>query len=40
MDTIYALATAPGRAGVSVFRLSGPAAFDIAATMIAARTGQ
>jgi tRNA modification GTPase len=34
MDTIYALATAPGRAGVSVFRLSGPAAFDIAATMM------
>lgn len=29
MDTIYALATAPGRAGVSVVRVSGPAAWDI-----------
>ncbi|MFT6535565.1 MAG: tRNA modification GTPase [Loktanella salsilacus] len=34
MDTIYALATAPGRAGVSVFRLSGPKASDIAALMV------
>ena len=25
-DTIFALATAPGRAGVAVFRISGPAA--------------
>lgn len=29
-DTIVALATAPGRAGVAVVRLSGPEAFDIA----------
>lgn len=28
MDTIYALASARGRAGVSVLRISGPAAFD------------
>lgn len=28
MDTIYALATARGRAGVAVIRVSGPAAFD------------
>ncbi|WP_299372382.1 tRNA uridine-5-carboxymethylaminomethyl(34) synthesis GTPase MnmE [uncultured Tateyamaria sp.] len=28
MDTIYALATAQGRAGVAVIRISGPAAFD------------
>lgn len=31
MDTIFAQATAPGRAGVSVVRLSGPDAHDIAA---------
>jgi tRNA modification GTPase len=30
MDTIFAEATAGGRAGVSVIRLSGPAAFEIA----------
>ena len=30
MDTIYALATARGKAGVAVIRLSGPAAFDVA----------
>ena len=30
MSTIYAQATAPGRAGVSVVRLSGPQAFEIA----------
>ncbi|NDR57532.1 tRNA uridine-5-carboxymethylaminomethyl(34) synthesis GTPase MnmE [Aliiruegeria sabulilitoris] len=29
MDTIFALATAPGRAGVSVVRVSGPRAWDI-----------
>ena len=29
MDTIYALATARGRAGVSVIRLSGPKAHDV-----------
>ncbi|MFU8880805.1 MAG: tRNA uridine-5-carboxymethylaminomethyl(34) synthesis GTPase MnmE [Rhodobacterales bacterium] len=28
MDTIYALATAQGRAGVAVIRISGPGAFD------------
>ncbi|MBI6629494.1 tRNA uridine-5-carboxymethylaminomethyl(34) synthesis GTPase MnmE [Pontibaca salina] len=28
MDTIYALASAAGKAGISVIRLSGPAAFD------------
>ena len=36
MDTIYALASAPGRAGVSVFRISGPAAFAIAGRMMTA----
>lgn len=30
MDTIFAQATAPGRAGISVIRVSGPAAFDVA----------
>ena len=30
-DTIFALATARGKAGVSVFRISGPEAFSIAA---------
>ncbi|MEX0283837.1 MAG: tRNA uridine-5-carboxymethylaminomethyl(34) synthesis GTPase MnmE [Paracoccaceae bacterium] len=30
MDTIYALATAPGKAGVAVVRISGPQAFEIA----------
>lgn len=30
MDTIYALATARGRAGVAVIRVSGPAAFEAA----------
>lgn len=29
MNTIYALASAQGRAGVSVIRISGPSAFDI-----------
>ncbi len=28
MDTIFALATAPGKAGVAVIRVSGPSAFD------------
>ena len=27
-DTIYALASAPGTGGISVFRVSGPKAFD------------
>lgn len=30
MDTIFALATAQGRAGVAVVRISGPQAFDVA----------
>jgi tRNA modification GTPase len=29
MDTIFALATAPGKAGVAVIRISGPDAFDV-----------
>ncbi|NYS23759.1 tRNA uridine-5-carboxymethylaminomethyl(34) synthesis GTPase MnmE [Rhodobacteraceae bacterium 2376] len=33
MDTIYALATARGRAGVAVIRVSGPAAWDAATTL-------
>lgn len=34
MDTIFALATAPGRAGVSVVRMSGPLAFEVAHALI------
>ena len=33
-DTIYALASAPGRAGVSVVRLSGPDALQIAGAVV------
>lgn len=33
MDTIFALATAQGRAGVAVVRISGPRAFDCATTL-------
>lgn len=33
MDTIFALATAQGKAGVAVVRISGPSAFDACATM-------
>lgn len=33
MDTIYAVATARGRAGIGVIRVSGPAAFDAAAVL-------
>ncbi|TRD22784.1 tRNA uridine-5-carboxymethylaminomethyl(34) synthesis GTPase MnmE [Palleronia caenipelagi] len=33
MDTIYALATAPGKAGVAVIRLTGPRSFDVAGAM-------
>jgi len=33
MDTIFALATAHGRAGVAVVRISGPGAFDVARTL-------
>ena len=35
MDTIFALATAPGKSGVAVVRLSGPDAFDVARQMSA-----
>ena len=34
MDTIYALATAPGRAGVAVLRISGSRAVEIASQMM------
>ena len=34
MDTIYALATAPGRAGVAVLRISGSRAVEIASRMM------
>lgn len=37
MDTIYALATARGKAGVAVIRISGPAACDALAALGAAR---
>ncbi|MEM6938657.1 MAG: tRNA uridine-5-carboxymethylaminomethyl(34) synthesis GTPase MnmE [Pseudomonadota bacterium] len=33
MDTIFAQATAPGRSGLAVVRLSGPLAFDVAQDM-------
>ena len=33
MDTIFALSTAPGKAGVAVIRLSGPAAYDAASRL-------
>ncbi|EPX77620.1 tRNA uridine-5-carboxymethylaminomethyl(34) synthesis GTPase MnmE [Litoreibacter arenae] len=33
MDTIFALATARGKAGVSIIRLSGPKSFDAAKTL-------
>ncbi|TNC48160.1 tRNA uridine-5-carboxymethylaminomethyl(34) synthesis GTPase MnmE [Rubellimicrobium rubrum] len=33
MDTIFALATAPGRAGIAVLRISGPAAHSAAAAL-------
>ena len=36
-DTIYALATAPGRAGVAVMRVSGPRAFEMAGLLRPAR---
>lgn len=36
-DTIFALATAPGRAGVAVFRVSGPAAISVAAKLTTRR---
>ena len=37
MDTIFAQATATGRAGVSVIRLSGLQAFDIANNFCSSR---
>ncbi|MBF9035942.1 tRNA uridine-5-carboxymethylaminomethyl(34) synthesis GTPase MnmE [Rhodobacterales bacterium HKCCE2091] len=39
MDTIFAEASAPGRAGVSVVRISGPAAFAAAARLAGALPG-
>lgn len=33
MDTIFALATAPGKAGVAIVRLSGPSAWQAVATL-------
>ena len=35
MDTIFAQASALGRAGVSVVRISGPMAHDVATNMAA-----
>ncbi|MCL4846975.1 MAG: tRNA uridine-5-carboxymethylaminomethyl(34) synthesis GTPase MnmE [Acidobacteria bacterium] len=37
-DTIVALATAPGRAGLGIVRLSGPGALRIASTLLGRRT--
>ena len=34
MDTIFALATAQGRAGVAVVRISGPQAFRLRAAFV------
>ena len=34
MDTIYALASATGKAGVSVLRVSGPKVLDVATSML------
>lgn len=34
MDTIFAEATAPGKAGVSVLRVSGPEAFSVCETLV------
>ncbi len=36
MDTIFALASARGKSGVAVFRISGPEAFDVAEQMVGA----
>ena len=33
-DTIAALATAPGRGGVAVVRMSGPAAWEVAGRVL------
>lgn len=37
MDTIFAEATAPGKAGVSVVRLSGPEAFSVSEILVGGR---
>jgi tRNA modification GTPase len=37
MDTIFALATAYGRSGVAVMRISGPRAFDICTALVGDR---
>ena len=39
VDTIFALATAPGKAGVSVVRISGPQAFPIGETLCGSLPG-
>lgn len=40
MDTIFALASAQGKAGVSVIRVSGPAAFDVGSALCGASLPQ
>ncbi|MEX0337614.1 MAG: tRNA uridine-5-carboxymethylaminomethyl(34) synthesis GTPase MnmE [Arenibacterium sp.] len=40
MDTIFALATAPGKSGVAVIRVSGDLAFDAAYRICGTRPGQ
>ena len=37
-DTIVAVATAPGRAGIGVVRISGSQATDVARALLARRT--
>jgi tRNA modification GTPase len=37
-DTIFALATAPGTSGIAIVRLSGPRAFELAATRAGCRS--
>ena len=39
MDTIYALATAPGKAGVAIIRVSGPSAFSAAEALTGGAVG-
>jgi len=39
-DTIIAIATAPGAAGVGIVRVSGPAAFDVVAPLFRAADGR
>lgn len=38
MDTIFALASAVGKAGVAVIRISGPAAFEVASSLTGKRS--